>query len=88
MSWAEQTGASGGCVRVLRARRNGAGSFAAALLVTAEAGARLREVDVVGARSSSAPEPLGAEDLRPLVARQVAGDQRRGALAALADGSR
>ena len=63
------------------------GSFAAALLEAVGVGVHLQDVDVVGdAVEQCAGEPLGAEDLGPLVEGQVAGDQRRGALVALADG--
>jgi len=65
----------------------GSDAFAAALLEAVGVGVHLQDVDVVGdAIEQCAGEPFGAEDLGPLVEWQVAGDQRRGALVALADG--
>ncbi len=47
----------------------------------------LEDVDVVGQPvEQRAGEPFGAEDARPLVERQVAGDQDRAALVAPAEG--
>ena len=63
------------------------GLFAAALLQPVRVGVHLQDVDVMGKPvQQGAGEPFGAEDIGPFVEGQVAGDQRRGALIALADG--
>ena len=67
--------------------RDLSGSFSAALLEAVAVGVHLQDVDVVGEPvQQSAGEPLGAEDLGPFVEGQVAGDERRVAFVALADG--
>ena len=63
------------------------GSFATALLEAVGVGVHLQDVDVVGdAVEECAGEPLGAEDLCPLIEGQVAGDERRGTLISLTEG--
>jgi len=52
------------------------GAFAAALFEAVGVGVHLQDVDMMGdAIEQGAGEPLGSEDLGPLVERQIAGNQ-------------
>ena len=61
--------------------------FAAALVEAITVAVHLQDVNVMGKPvQQSAGEPLGAEDLRPFVERQIARNQNRRPFVALAEG--
>ena len=63
-----------------------AGPFAAALFEAVAVAVHLQDVDMMGEPvEQSAGQAFGAEDLGPLLKRQIAGDQRGAAFVALAE---
>jgi hypothetical protein len=63
------------------------GAFEAAMHEAVGVSVNFQDIDVVGnAIQQGAGEPLGAEDIGPLIEENIVGDQHRGAFIALADG--